>query len=56
MSKEGTVKFFNETKGFGFIIPATTGEEEVFVHSSGLIDQIRKTTKLNTKLSVVEKE
>ncbi len=38
---EGTVKFFNETKGFGFIVP-TNGDAEVFVHSSGLIDQIRE--------------
>ncbi len=38
---EGVVKFFNETKGFGFIVPST-GESEIFVHSSGLIDQIRE--------------
>jgi len=37
----GTVKFFNGTKGFGFIIPAN-GDSEIFVHSSGLIDQIRE--------------
>ena len=41
MQKEGTVKFFNETKGFGFIVPSD-GSQEVFVHSSGLIDEIRE--------------
>ena len=40
MSK-GTVKFFNETKGFGFIKDAETGEEH-FVHITGLIDQIKE--------------
>jgi CspA family cold shock protein len=37
----GTVKFFNEAKGFGFITPSSGGKE-VFVHSTGLIDQIRE--------------
>ncbi|BBE20517.1 cold shock protein CspA [Aquipluma nitroreducens] len=38
---KGTVKFFNESKGFGFI---TDGESrnEYFVHVSGLNDQIRE--------------
>jgi CspA family cold shock protein len=39
--QNGTVKFFNETKGFGFIVPAN-GDSEIFVHSSGLMDQIRE--------------
>jgi cold shock protein len=39
--QSGTVKFFNETKGFGFIVPANGGAE-IFVHSSGLIDKIRE--------------
>ena len=39
--QSGTVKFFNETKGFGFIIPSN-GDSEIFVHSSGLIDRIRE--------------
>ncbi len=38
--KTGTVKFFNDLKGFGFIKDHET-EEEFFVHASGLIDQIR---------------
>ena len=39
--QEGTVKFFNETKGFGFIVPRNGGQD-VFVHSTGLIDEIRE--------------
>ena len=38
---EGTVKFFNEDKGFGFIKSNESGEE-VFVHVSGLIDNVRQ--------------
>lgn len=43
--QEGTVKFFNETKGFGFITP-DNGGQEIFVHTSGLIDEIRKEDKV----------
>lgn len=37
----GTVKFFNETKGFGFIID-NESKEEFFVHVSGLVDEVRE--------------
>ncbi|HOY08276.1 MAG TPA: cold shock domain-containing protein [Saprospiraceae bacterium] len=37
----GTVKFFNSTKGFGFIVDNNT-KEEIFVHVSGLVDEIRE--------------
>jgi CspA family cold shock protein len=43
--QEGTVKFFNVTKGFGFIVP-TNGDSEIFVHSTGLIDEIRENDKV----------
>lgn len=39
--KEGKVKFFNEAKGFGFIIE-NGSNEEFFVHISGLVDQVRE--------------
>ncbi len=38
---KGTVKFFNEAKGFGFI-EEEGSDKDHFVHSSGLIDQIRE--------------
>ncbi|WP_026461537.1 cold-shock protein [Adhaeribacter aquaticus] len=37
----GTVKFFNDLKGFGFIKEANS-DQDYFVHLSGLIDNIRE--------------
>jgi len=48
MSK-GTVKFFNEAKGFGFIIEEGTNQER-FVHVSGCIDEIRENDSVEFEL------
>lgn len=39
--QEGTVKFFNESKGFGFITPENGGTD-IFVHTTGLVDNVRE--------------
>ncbi len=52
--KEGTVKFFNRTKGFGFIKP-TDAEEDVFVHQTGLIDEIHENDQVSFEVQRGEK-
>ena len=37
---KGTVKFFNETKGYGFIKDDESGKE-YFVHVTGLVDKVQ---------------
>lgn len=37
--KTGTVKFFNEEKGFGFIT-VDVSKQDIFVHESGLVQHI----------------
>ncbi|WP_231427621.1 MULTISPECIES: cold-shock protein [Pedobacter] len=37
---QGTVKFYNESKGFGFI--KSEDGEEIFVHITGLVDKINQ--------------
>ncbi len=41
----GTVKFFNENKGYGFI-KVDESNEEIFVHATGLVDEIQKDDKV----------
>jgi CspA family cold shock protein len=38
---KGTVKFFNESKGFGFVVDDES-KTEYFVHVTGLIDEIKE--------------
>lgn len=45
----GIVKFFNESKGFGFIKDEES-EKEYFVHISGLIDEIREGDRVEFEL------
>jgi len=46
----GKVKFFNGSKGFGFIIDNESGKE-YFVHASGLIDEIREDDEVTFELA-----
>lgn len=46
----GIVKFFNETKGFGFIKDLDS-DKEYFVHVSGLVDKIDKDDEVTFELS-----
>ncbi len=53
MSK-GTVKFFNEAKGFGFI-KEEDSQKDYFVHSSGLKDSIRENDEVTFDLETGKK-
>ena len=50
----GTVKFFNNDRGFGFIAP-DDGEKDVFVHKSNLIDGITEGDKVSYDVEEGEK-
>ena len=52
---KGTVKFYNNSKGFGFI-KDTDSSKEYFVHSSGLIDNIRENDEVTFDLQQGKKD
>jgi CspA family cold shock protein len=47
---KGTVKFFNDAKGFGFIVEDES-KKEYFVHVSGLIDEVKEGDEVEFELS-----
>lgn len=46
---KGTVKFFNEAKGFGFVVDDETGKE-YFVHVTGLTDKVAQNDKVSFEI------
>ena len=50
----GTVKFFNNARGFGFISP-DDDEKDVFVHKNGLVDEITEGDKVSYDVEESEK-
>ncbi len=50
----GTVKFFNDAKGFGFITP-DDGSKDVFVHANNLTEEIREGDKVSYEVEESQK-
>ncbi|MEI6348137.1 MAG: cold shock domain-containing protein [Bacteroidota bacterium] len=46
---EGTVKFFNDSKGYGFILDSESNSE-IFVHVTGLIDKPENNDKVSYEI------
>lgn len=49
-TNKGTVKFFNTTKGFGFI-KDNDSDNEYFVHATGLLEDIRENDEVSFELT-----
>lgn len=46
----GSVKFYNETKGYGFIKDDNDGQKEYFVHATGLNDKVKQNDRVSFEL------
>ena len=51
--EKGTVKFFNETKGFGFI--KKENGQEIFVHATGLTEKVKENDEVTFDVSEGQK-
>jgi cold shock CspA family protein len=49
--RKGTVKFFNDSKGYGFI-KDDKNQDSIFVHVNGLIDQIQENDKVTFEITM----
>jgi CspA family cold shock protein len=52
--KRGTIKFFNETKGFGFIVPEDGGKD-IFVHKTNLNTPVRENDEVEYETETTDK-
>jgi cold shock protein len=48
--KTGTIKFFNKTKGFGFIKP-DDATDDVFVHHTSLLEEVTQNDKVSFEIT-----
>ncbi len=52
--RKGKVTFFNESKGYGFIVDQQT-QQSVFVHINGLVDSIKENDKVTFEVEMGQK-
>jgi cold shock CspA family protein len=53
-NRKGTVTFFNDSKGYGFIKDSDS-QESIFVHMNGLIDSIKENNKVSFRIEMGHK-
>jgi|SRR6478609_1898159 len=53
-NRKGTVTFFNDSKGYGFIKDSDS-QESIFVHINGLIDPIKENNKVSFRVEMGHK-